>query len=106
MNARGRSTIVLSAVLAGAWIVAPASRAQETRVPDDAAIREILEQRIDTDRRGVGIVVGVLEPSGQRIVSHGTFAVGDSRPVDADTERTQLCRASSSTLFGVPWALR
>ena len=45
MNARGRSTIVLSAVLAGAWIVAPASRAQETRVPDDAAIRGILEQR-------------------------------------------------------------
>jgi CubicO group peptidase (beta-lactamase class C family) len=60
-------------------------RAQPVGVVDDAAIRAILAQRIDVERRNVGIVVGVVEPAGQRLVAHGTFGVGDARPVDGES---------------------
>jgi CubicO group peptidase (beta-lactamase class C family) len=60
-------------------------RAQGPRIPDDAAITTILANRIDTEKRNVGIVVGVIEPEGQRIVSYGTFSLDEARRVDADT---------------------
>ena len=61
-----------------------AVRAQSTVVPD-AEIRKIIADRIDVQKQSVGIVVGVIEPSGRRVVSYGTFANGDARPVDGDT---------------------
>lgn len=54
-------------------------------VPKDADIRKILADRIDVRHEGVGIVVGVIEPGGRRIVSHGNFAQGDKRAVNGDT---------------------
>jgi CubicO group peptidase (beta-lactamase class C family) len=54
-------------------------------VLSDAAIREILVERIDRYRQSVGIVVGVVEPSGRRIVSYGRLAAGDSRALTGDT---------------------
>jgi D-alanyl-D-alanine-carboxypeptidase/D-alanyl-D-alanine-endopeptidase len=59
--------------------------AQEPRIVDDASIHTILARRIDTERRNVGIVVGVVEPAGQRVVSYGTFSVRDPRSVDGGT---------------------
>jgi serine-type D-Ala-D-Ala carboxypeptidase/endopeptidase len=53
--------------------------------PDDAAIRRILEERIDTTKQSVGIVVGIVTPQGRRLVRHGRFAPGDSREVGPDT---------------------
>jgi len=53
-------------------------------VPNDAAIRKILVDRIDVREQGVGLVVGVIEPSGRRIVSHGTYD-RDKRQVNGDT---------------------
>src|SRR4051794_7452090 len=53
--------------------------------PSDAAIREILADRIDKLHQGVGIVAGVVTPEGRRFVSYGTFAVADSRAVAPDT---------------------
>jgi D-alanyl-D-alanine-carboxypeptidase/D-alanyl-D-alanine-endopeptidase len=55
------------------------------QVVDDAAIRKILVDRIDRRQAGVGIVVGVIEPSGRRVVSHGHFAKGDQRTLRGDT---------------------
>jgi D-alanyl-D-alanine-carboxypeptidase/D-alanyl-D-alanine-endopeptidase len=55
------------------------------QVADDAAIRKILVDRIDSRKASVGIVVGVIEPSGRRIVSYGNFAKGDQRTVGGDT---------------------
>ena len=83
MNRRYSALCVAACVLTVLYTAA--GHAQPTRVVDDAAIRGMLAQRIDTDRRNVGMVVGVIEPGGQRIVSHGTFGVSDARPVDADT---------------------
>jgi CubicO group peptidase (beta-lactamase class C family) len=54
-------------------------------VPSDTEIRNILVQRIDTYHQGVGIVVGVIEPKGRRIVAYGTLNQGDGRTLDGDT---------------------
>lgn len=54
------------------------------RLPDDAAIRAILARRIDTERRGVGIAVGVISPAGRRVVTYGALDAA-GRPVDGDT---------------------
>lgn len=51
----------------------------------DADIRKILVERIDTQRQGVGIVVGIVDAHGRRIIGHGTFDAGDPRPVDGTT---------------------
>lgn len=54
-------------------------------VPDDAAIRKILAERIDIQASGVGIVVGVVDASGRRVVSHGSRIKGQAAPIDART---------------------
>ncbi|MGO9260730.1 MAG: serine hydrolase [Bryobacteraceae bacterium] len=48
-------------------------------------IREILVRRIDQQKQAVGIVVGVIEPNGRRVVAYGNLANGDPRTLDADT---------------------
>jgi D-alanyl-D-alanine-carboxypeptidase/D-alanyl-D-alanine-endopeptidase len=55
------------------------------RVPSDEAIAAILSQRIDVERQGVGIVVGVIDANGRRIISHGVRKAGGGDPVDAET---------------------
>ncbi|MCW5557505.1 MAG: serine hydrolase [Verrucomicrobiae bacterium] len=54
-------------------------------MPADAEIRRILAERVDVHRQSVGMVVGVLEPSGRRIVTQGSQAKGDPAPLDGDT---------------------
>lgn len=53
--------------------------------PTDAEIRAILQQRIDQEKQSPGIVVGVIDPTGRRIISYGSLSQGDSRPVDGNT---------------------
>ena len=53
--------------------------------PDDSEIREILVKRIDQQKQSVGIVVGVIEPAGRRVVAYGNLAKGDPRTLDGDT---------------------
>ncbi len=48
-------------------------------------IREILAKRIDQQKQAAGIVVGVIEPTGRRVVAYGNLAKGDPRTVDGDT---------------------
>ena len=64
--------------------VASAQPATSPVVPD-AEIRQILLERIDTQRQGVGMVVGVIDRAGRRVVAHGSLAKDDARPVDGDT---------------------
>lgn len=72
-------TIILSA--ASAW----AQASPNSPVPPDSEIRKILVERIDTSHQGVGIVVGVIEPQGRRIVAYGSLEKGDARPLSGDT---------------------
>ena len=48
-------------------------------------IRAILVRRIDQKKQALGIVVGVVEPDGRRIVAYGSLASGDPRTLDGDT---------------------
>jgi D-alanyl-D-alanine-carboxypeptidase/D-alanyl-D-alanine-endopeptidase len=60
------------------------SNAAFAAVVSDADIRAILADRIDVQHQGVGIVVGVIDPSGRRVVAYGKTAK-DGKPVDAGT---------------------
>jgi serine-type D-Ala-D-Ala carboxypeptidase/endopeptidase len=74
----------IALVTCGFAAAAPA-RAQTPAVPSDEEIRKILVDRIDGQKQSVGIVVGVIEPSGRRIVSYGKLAKDDPRPLNGDT---------------------
>ena len=56
-----------------------------TTAPTDAEIRSILVDRIDLQKQGVGIVVGVIEPQKRRIVAYGGLEKADKRPLDGNT---------------------
>jgi serine-type D-Ala-D-Ala carboxypeptidase/endopeptidase len=58
---------------------------QPLPVPSTDEIREILVKRIDQQKQAVGIVVGVIEPNGRRVVAYGNLANGDPRTLDGDT---------------------
>jgi len=63
---------------------------QPLQVPSNDEIREILVKRIDHQKQAVGIVVGVIEPDGRRVVAYGNLANGDlanrdPRTLDGDT---------------------
>jgi CubicO group peptidase (beta-lactamase class C family) len=71
--------IILLLSGAGAQTTSPSG------VPSDDEIRKILVERIDRDHQSVGVVAGVIEPAGRRVVAYGTFAKNDKRAVDGDT---------------------
>jgi CubicO group peptidase (beta-lactamase class C family) len=80
-------TRALLAVL-GAAIFSAATLAQapaSSGVASNADIQKIIAERVDTYRQSVGIVVGVIEPSGRRIVTYGRASSNASRPLDGDT---------------------
>ena len=58
---------------------------QPLAVPSNDEIREILVKRIDQQKQAVGMVVGVVEPTGRRVVAYGNLASGDARTLDGDT---------------------
>ncbi|MCH8619837.1 serine hydrolase domain-containing protein [Undibacterium sp. TS12] len=51
----------------------------------DADVLNVLKQRVDTEKKGVGIVVGIVDDKGSRVISYGYANLADRRPVDADT---------------------
>jgi CubicO group peptidase (beta-lactamase class C family) len=65
--------------------IAEAQSPPNSPVPPDSEIRKILVERIDAFHIGVGIVVGVIEPQGRRVVAYGSFDKGDPWPLNGDT---------------------
>jgi D-alanyl-D-alanine-carboxypeptidase/D-alanyl-D-alanine-endopeptidase len=76
---RGRGGSLLPALFAVLIALLISGRAW-AHIPADAAIRKILADRIG-GAQGVGIVVGIVEPDGRRIIAYG----GDHRPFNGDT---------------------
>jgi CubicO group peptidase (beta-lactamase class C family) len=55
------------------------------KVLSTGEIREILVKRVDQQKQAVGIVAGVIDPDGPRVVPYGNLAHGDPRTLDGDT---------------------
>jgi D-alanyl-D-alanine-carboxypeptidase/D-alanyl-D-alanine-endopeptidase len=73
-----------SALALAAAAILPALAAS-AEVPSNAGIRKILAERLGREDLGVGIVVGVIDANGRRVVSYGQLAKDDKRPLDGDT---------------------
>jgi CubicO group peptidase (beta-lactamase class C family) len=69
-------------VILGFILSAAAALAQPT---SDAEIRKILADRVGAENRGIAIVVGIVDGNGRRIVSYGSLAKDDKRPLDGNT---------------------
>lgn len=80
MNWMVRNAIIVILFL---W-AAPFLHAAEN-MPSDSEIEVILRQRIDTAKQGVGIVVGLVDEKGPRIIRYGKLSRGSDRTVDEDT---------------------
>ena len=88
MSTRAQSSLALSGLVAVILnVTAPvgAQTSPEAGHRSDAQVRQILADRVDTHRQSVGIVVGVIEPGGRRVITHGQLAKGDSRVLDGRT---------------------
>ena len=57
----------------------------ESALPTDAEIKTILQNLIERDHWGVGMVVGIVDARGTRIISYGKLDNGDSPEVNGDT---------------------
>jgi CubicO group peptidase (beta-lactamase class C family) len=55
------------------------------RVPSDDEIRGVLTQRLDAERDGVSLVIGVVDAAGRRVVAHRAEAFPGGQPPGADT---------------------
>lgn len=80
---RRRLALIFATILSTAG--APAQSPPKSPAPPDSEIRRILVERIDAFHQGVGIVVGVIEPRGRRVVAYGSLDKGDPRPLNGDT---------------------
>ena len=54
-------------------------------IPSDSEIHQILVDRVDKEHQSVGIVVGIIEPAGRRVLAYGSLDKGDKRSLDGDT---------------------
>src|SRR4029077_14749124 len=65
-------------------ILTPSFAGTQAFAPDDE-IRTILAERVGENEKAVGIVVGIIDPQGRRIISYGQRNAGDARPLNGDT---------------------
>jgi len=63
------SLLVRPAVLAVMLVLARPARAAP---PSDAELRHMLATRIDVQRQATGAVIGIVAPSGRRVIAYGT----------------------------------
>ncbi|MEO8051540.1 MAG: serine hydrolase domain-containing protein [Acidobacteriota bacterium] len=56
-----------------------------TPVPPDTEIQRILAKSVGGENRGIGIVVGVIDARGRRVITYGNPAKDDTRSLNGDT---------------------
>lgn len=76
---------LLRHLVAATLMLPSALAAQAPATPTDSAIRAILARRIDEQHLGKGIVVGIIEPAGRRIVTYGSAGAGGPATLDGNT---------------------
>lgn len=74
-----------SGALAQQTSAMPAAQApiEDWSIPSDDDLRAFLARRMA--HNGVGVVIGVIEPAGRRVVAYGRSGTPDERPLDGDT---------------------
>jgi serine-type D-Ala-D-Ala carboxypeptidase/endopeptidase len=77
-----RSRVALT-VLLSTLIVPLRPSVQGQAPPSDVEIRKILVDRIEVQKQGVGLVVGIVDGTGRRVVTHGTS--GSAAPLNGAT---------------------
>jgi hypothetical protein len=75
----------VKAFLAIATLAATLAAVCAHAFPTDAEVREMLRQRIDVARRGAGIVVGLVDEKGSRVVAYGHARRGNEELVTGDS---------------------
>ena len=70
-------------------------------VPNASEIKTILQNRIDTEERAVGIAVGLIDKNGRTYISHGTFTKDGNEPIDENTvfEIGSISKVYTTTLL-------
>jgi serine-type D-Ala-D-Ala carboxypeptidase/endopeptidase len=83
MTARHALVFAVSILLqrTAAFAQAPA----DSPLPSDTEIRKILADRVGSENSGLAIVVGVIDAKGRRVVTYGSLAKNDKRPLNGDT---------------------
>ena len=85
----GRAFVILAGFLVGSLFHPESTLAQSAKadaaLPSDLEIQRLIATRVDAERRNLGIVVGIVTPSGRRMVSHGRTSLTDPRNLDGDT---------------------
>lgn len=74
----------ISIVLLVSLLTTTTTSAQTTE-PDDAYVRNILQERVDKSKRNVGIVVGLVSSKGARVISYGRPALDSRAELGGDT---------------------
>jgi CubicO group peptidase (beta-lactamase class C family) len=59
--------------------------AQSPTPLSDTDVKQILVDRIDRDRQSIGIVVGLVGPTGRHVIAYGALDKGDIRPLNGDS---------------------
>jgi serine-type D-Ala-D-Ala carboxypeptidase/endopeptidase len=54
-------------------------------IQDEAEIKKILQQRIDVDKKGVGIAVGIINEKGVKLINYGKMNAKEGGEVTADS---------------------
>src|SRR6478609_221553 len=63
----------------------PKKQARETFAITDAQVRQLVEEAVATEKRAPGMVVGIVDTNGTRVMAFGTLEKGGTNKVDADT---------------------
>jgi serine-type D-Ala-D-Ala carboxypeptidase/endopeptidase len=67
-------------------LIAAAAPAAATHLAlDDGAVRALFVHRVDAEQRAPGMVVGIIDGRGARILTHGMASPASATPVKADT---------------------
>ena len=70
--------------LCGATTSRP-DQAKETFAITDAEVRQLVADAVEKEKRAPGMVVGIVDTNGTRVMAFGTLEKGGTNKVDADT---------------------
>lgn len=78
-------TIALVCFGLGVMSVHSSAQVPTPLTPSLEEVQSVLADRVERSQQGSGMVVGIIDPSGRRVISHGVLRKGDTAKVDGDT---------------------